>query len=347
MFLAMRTRANDFLTIILCVVCMAFFNWFMTSKLRNSSNSIATIRTAIPTMSTHIIHDRDRAIDKFTERILYSMQKDKFVEKFASCAADQKCHILYWHVQKTGGTYLASRLYYQMNRVAYKSKEWCCHDEFMTNRFRPNPEAYCSREMGVYEVQPIEFAEVIETCRRTASSNSNTFLGLISVREPLERTISAIHQKCNVHTLRLEEPTRSVCERCSYSGNDSDFFDRVTNRTNEFYQGMKSIINNATLDIPILILDNADISDFVYSIEMHATKILKRGNYLADNETFHFPSGKSNAQDKVPKKLCEFGMPATMMKHHATSLEVYRWITQARYGSDSVYANRHQEDGTY
>jgi hypothetical protein len=219
--------------------------------------------------------------------------------------------------------------------VAYSSKEWCCHDSFMTKRFRSDPEGYCRRQLGVYEVRSHHFAEVIETCQNisTMMLDNHTFLGMISIREPLEQTISAIHQQCNVHSGALEEPFRSICERCSYSGNDTSYFDRVTNGTNAIFQGIQSVIVDPSLKVPILILDNVDITDFFQHVESHATNVLRKFGTLTSNETFHFPLGRTNSQDKVPDRLCDFAMPATMMKYHAASLELYRWLTQGRYGS--------------
>jgi hypothetical protein len=319
---------------LLFVLCLLFFNGLIGSRLRSTTQQFSSTKQGkTPILHNSSIYKKNDDVGKITERILYSIHREEFVDKFVSCSIKPTCHILYWHIQKTGGTYIASRLYGGMNLVGYNSKEWCCHGSFMTKRFRPNPEGYCSNKLGVYEVKPHHFKEVIKTCQSLPAMKNRTFVGMISVREPLEQTISAIHQRCNVHSAGLEEPVRSVCERCSYSGNDTVFFDRITNHTNAIFQGMESVIENPAGDIPLLILDNGDISDFFQSVESHATDALKRFGLLTANETFQFPTGRSNAQDKVAGRLCDFGMPATMMKHHATSLRIYRWITQGRYGS--------------
>lgn len=329
------------LFILFLTFCMIFLNGLLGSKLRfttTTQQALSTKQARGYTIHNNIsINDGMKDIDvddddTVPERILYSIEKDRFVDKFVSCAVKKTCHILYWHIQKTGGTYVATRLYYGMNKVGYNSREWCCHDSFMTKRFRPNPEEYCSRKMGVYEVRSHHFTEVIETCHNTSTTDNHTFLGVISVREPLEQTMSAIHQQCNVHSGALEEPFRSICERCSYSGNDTAFFDRITNHTNEIFLGVQTVIEDRTLEIPILILDNVDISDFFQRVESRATDVLRMSGFFSADEAFHFPSGRSNAQDKVPDRLCDFAMPVTMMKHHATSLGLYRWIIQARYG---------------
>jgi hypothetical protein len=285
------------------------------------------------------------------DRIYYAHEPIRFTTEFARCARERQCKLLYWHVQKTGGTYLASRLYKIINRVkgqdGYNSKEWCCHEDFMKRKFRTNTTKYCTMEFGVYEVRPWQYREVVETCRRqqstptppqqrrtvtssenmnitryyyTSSDNNNhsqstrlEHIGLITIREPLERTLSQIHQQCNVHRSHLKPKEREICNRCQYTNNndvegddnhgndDQSFFDHIANTTNKIYQEMKNMIDVGThmaiatttsvegvgdddrwtaqknyLDIPMLILNNEDMDSFFDRLEKHVSNILSK-----------------------------------------------------------------------
>ena len=249
---------------------------------------------------------------------------------FAKCAMHKKCHIVYFHIQKTGGTYIASRLSPVMNLERYNSKEWCCGDSFMYNSFRQNITNYCiNKKMGIYEVTPEQYTEILDTCKQVIPSD-HTMIGLITIREPIQRTISQIHQLCNVNPHRNEQYVQDICERCNYTVNDDDkyFYDKKTNKTNWIYSGVQDVISNTTIDVPLLILDSTDITEFFDTLEDIATQSLRRINSLLDNETFHFPVGRYNPERKT---ICDFAMPSSMMKHHADSLRTYRWILQGMY----------------
>jgi hypothetical protein len=267
-------------------------------------------------------------IDIVNQRIHYGHHPKEFMKTFARCSMDKKCHIVYFHIQKTGGTYIASRLSPVMNLERYNSKEWCCHDSFMNNSFRPNITEYCNKKMGIYEVTPEQYIEIINTCTRAVPSD-HTVIGLITIREPIQRTISQIHQFCNVNPDRNEQYIQDICQRCNYTTDDDKYFyDKITNKTNLIYTGVQDIISDTTIDVPLLILDNTDITEFFDALEDIATQSLRKVNAIPRNETFHFSTGRSNPERKT---ICDFGMPSSMMKQHADSLRTYRWILQGMY----------------
>jgi hypothetical protein len=201
-------------------------------------------------------------------------------------------------------------------------------------RFRVDPFSYCNKKFGVYEVKADQYLEIIQTCKRVMSHNTTTvdatFLGFISIRQPLERTVSAIHQRCNHGRGSTIPSQRNICERCSYSvEEDRFFFDHFVNQTNEIYSGVDALLSDPLLSIPLWFLDNTDITLFFESLEQVATQQMQEAKALPRNETFHFPkSNRTNAQDKVKTKICDFGMTSAMMKNHAGSLKIYRWILE-------------------
>ena len=267
--------------------------------------------------------------------LFYDHDRDGFIEEFATCLLDIKyCKVLYWHVQKTGGTYIASLMHPLFNRKPYISKEWCCNSDFMKLKFRPHIKEMCSKRFGVYEVRSHEFQEVLRTCQdfQNEMMNNNTeatgkdgqhrFIGFVSIREPIQRSVSAIHQTCNVHQSSLQQEVRQTCERCSYDiDDDKPFFDKYVNQTNNFYAGLVDMLVSDSLsviDIPIYVVDNDHISDMFHQLESSIDRGLReRGS----NMTFHFPAGKKNSE--AATTLCNFGMTSHLMKQHHQALDAY------------------------
>lgn len=277
-----------------------------------------------------------------TKNLFYYHDPNLFVQKFSRCLIEgDSCHVFYWHIQKTGGSFLASTLYQIFNRMErYNSKEWCCNDKFMKTNFWQNVSAYCSKRMGVYEVRPHQYQQVVQACQNYLQGRYNTsdaternhrYIGLISIRQPIERTLSAIHQRCNVHSNNLDNVTRSVCERCDYSNDiDKPFFEKFVNDTNDIYTSTKKfMLSSSAMGIPLYVIDNEHMTEFFEKSEEYLTdSLLHAGMYLPNN-TFHFPKGKPNAE--ASQKLCDFGMPSALMKQHRDALNVYHWLWSGEY----------------
>lgn len=264
------------------------------------------------------------------DRLSYHEAPDVLVKEISDCIFDQRyCHVLYWHVQKTGGSYISSKLYPAFNRESYHSKEWCCNDKFMKQAFWPNTSMYCAKRMGVYEVRPEDYKKVLQECTNLArvgpkSTKQHRYIGMISIREPIQRTHSGIHQRCNVHTSKLDNKTHDICERCTYDGDDKGFYEKIVNDTNLVYKGMQGILSDPEIDIPLYVIDNDDIDAFFTQLEESIAHHLNRAGLSLPNGTFQFPSGNANAEAK--QKLCNFGMPSSLMKQHQPALQAYHWF---------------------
>ena len=231
-----------------------------------------------------------------------------------------------------GGSYLASKLYGKLNAEPYRSKEWCCNENFMKQKFQPA--TYCNKQMGVYEVKPKQFQYVLQQCSKY--QYQYRYLGLATIREPLQRTLSGIHQRCNVHSSRLDENTKRVCTKCQYDQDDPDtinIFGKVVNDTNNVYVGLKDLLlNNSKLHIPLLVLDTIHITNFLNGLEGLVTDKLHSVGVLPKNQSFLFPQGTANAEKK--KKICDFGMHSLMMRQHGPSLDAYHWLWAGFYDYD-------------
>ena len=97
--------------------------------------------------------------------LFYHHDPDVFLQQFEECMLDMDyCHVLYWHIQKTGGSYIASRLHPVFNNgTLYNSREWCCNEKFMKHSFKLETENFCSKKLGVYEVRSHEYQQVCQS----------------------------------------------------------------------------------------------------------------------------------------------------------------------------------------
>ena len=266
-------------------------------------------------------------------RFFYHDEPDHFAHEFVRCMFQlDHCHILYWHIQKTGGSFIASRIYPGQTQKHYDSREWCCNSKFMEGEFNKHVPKYCSMNMGVYEVKPHQFKQVIRACqeylpqlKKKDDRMQHRYIGLLSVREPIQRSLSGIHQRCNVHSSQLDKATRAICERCAYVDEDEAFYNKIVNNTNDMYNGMqREILADPSIDIPLFTIDSTHINDFFGKIESIVTSRLMKAGKITSNVTFKLPEGKPNAEKL--EKICDFGMPSTLMKNHLPALKAYHWI---------------------
>ena len=207
-------------------------------------------------------------------------------------------------------------------------------------KFWQNAPSYCSKKLGVYEVRTNEYQQIVLACQKFRDSNSSAlttpkrhrYIGLITIREPIERSLSAIHQRCNVHSSDLDNETQGVCERCNYNEKgDQLFFEKIVKDTNDAYTGLKEFIlsSPSSIDIPFYVLDMEHLSEFVGKLQDTIDKRVRNKFVDQDNRTFHFPKGKSNAEAAM--KLCDFGMPSALMKQHHEALETYHGVWSGEY----------------
>ena len=298
--------------------------WLSSQTLKKGVSFNHTITKLVPT-------GQPRSTSLF-----YNHNRDVFIDEFTKCLLDRDyCKVLYWHIQKTGGTYIASQMHPLFNREPYRSKEWCCNNDFMKARFRPHIKELCSKRFGVYEVRSKEYHEVLRTCQdfqnqmlHNSSATSNRhhrYIGFVSIREPIQRSLSAIHQICNVHQSGLRQQVRQTCERCSYDiDDDKPFFEKYVNQTNNFYTGLMDILVSESLSvlgIPIYVVDNQHIRDMFQQLETSIDNDLKK---KGSNMTFRFPAGTKNSE--AASKLCDFGMTSSLMKQHQEALDAYHRI---------------------
>eukprot|EP00977_Amphora_coffeiformis_P003369 scaffold624_cov176-Amphora_coffeaeformis.AAC.1 len=89
------------------------------------------------------------------------------------------------------------------------------------------------------------------------------FLALASIREPIQRTLSMIHQVCNKNFNGLPSEEKAICKRCSYSGDDKVYWDDHCLKTNQAYANLTYRIPSADL----LIIDSMFLDKFFAMVE--------------------------------------------------------------------------------
>jgi Sulfotransferase family len=243
---------------------------------------------------------------------LFSTSPSEFVTTLLDCMDSDNCHVLYHHIQKTGGSHVASRLFPVFEERSYNSSEWCCNEKFLTERFRQNPQDYCSRKMSIYEIKTDDFAEIHQICHDIYPSRK--FVTLISIREPIQRTLSMIHHQCNKN-FDLKNPyEQAMCLKCAYVNDSIPFWDSFVRQTNTLYANLMDVMQHRNLRLkhlgrkmPIwLILDNLMIDPFFDLIESSLSEKTMKGRW-----------------NKEQTKICNFGMPSIMMKNLLPAQAVY------------------------
>ncbi|KAI2490541.1 hypothetical protein MHU86_24019 [Fragilaria crotonensis] len=244
--------------------------------------------------------------------MMFTSSPPAFVDEVVSCLRSETCHILYHHVQKTGGSSVASRLFPLVEQREYNSNEWCCNEKLL-DRFRLHPREYCSRKLSVYEVKAPQYHEIMETCKHLHPSHY--YLSLISVREPIQRTLSMIHHQCNKNFDHKNAIEQSICSNCTYTPESAWFWDQFTTQTNTIYVELLEMVQNETRQrllhhrptkLTWLFLDNSMIDPFLELFKLT----------MQVNLTY----GKSNKENT---HVCNFGMTSSMMKDLRRSQMIY------------------------
>lgn len=327
---------------------LAIGNVFLLSKLAaidknirgsNESFDAPDMIKKLPTEKVQAVHVSTNIHDgssKMNNLVVYNHNPNDFADTFAKCSFyNPNCKIHYHHVQKTGGSRLASRLYPVFsNGGKYSSKQWCCQDEMM-DRVNANVSHYCEHnKFGIYEVSAPQYSAVIQSCidyndtpkrNETQLPNEpNEIIGLMTIREPIQLTLSQLHHQCNKNFKQKSPQEQKMCRSCNFLKNQTYFMEYVK-QTNMVYleiareiprlltmlNGQATEYHHETVH-KMMILDQADIDSFFKSLESRSPD----GTVI--------PDGRGNEEQT---KHCYFGVTSHMMKALRPSLEIYRHLS--------------------
>ena len=279
------------------------------------SSILLTLGVFLRFVTPSSTYNNNSTVQKAPFFTLFSTSSSEFVVTLLDCMKSDTCHILYHHIQKTGGSYVASRLFPVFEGRSYNSTEWCCNDKFLIERFRLNPQDYCSRKLSIYEIKTDDFAEIHQTCHDIYPSRK--FVTLISIREPIQRTLSMIHHQCNKN-FDLKNPyEQAMCRTCAYVNDSIPFWDSFVRQTNTLYANLMDVMQHRNLRLrhlgrrkpTWLILDNLLIDPFFDLLEISISNKIIKGRW-----------------NKEKTKICNFGMPSIMMKNLIPAQAVYNGI---------------------
>ena len=307
--------------------------------------------------------------------INYLLETDTFLATLSNCIQDDKCHIQYLHTWKTGGTTIEKSIF---RSIFPNNKIQSCCREITMKEFRSNSYDACMKPFNSYQVMGKDFREIVQTCLQIYHEHSHTkndnymindhgyddrgihtkkstnttsgwmednklhrMVILATFRDPIQQSLSAIHQLCNNFFDFRSPAAQQACSQCSYE-KDSKFWDKKTIHTNELYDSLyKDVIlwqeemnkyDNANddgvgvgkVDLKLLTLDSVDITPcFTKLVDwLSPPYSIRLREKIQDKEH----------QVKNPELLqtCDFGFHSVIIKHLAPSIAIYRNLTLGR-----------------
>ena len=296
----MVSHQNPFVLAIIGIFCWATF-WTIGSN-KSLSNTTRTMCSQEHRLSTV----DENAMDGKT--INFHLHPNKFVNELTECFNDADCRIYYYHFPKSGGTGIEER----MARIFPPRLGSCCSKTLM-NHFHRKPNRFCSAKFSSYQVDSSDFLdEIVPTC--IANTGVRAVI-LVSIREPIQRTLSQIHQICNKNFKMRTNVTKSACTRCSYE-QDKVFWDNFVQDTNRQYVELMDVASAKISNTTVLSVDLMDLS------------ALYRDLFAA---TRHVTFNKSTSANPEMTNRCNFGFKSEMFRGLRLSTEVYRNLTLGVY----------------
>jgi len=240
--------------------------------------------------------------------INFRLQSNLFVNQLTRCFDDDDCRIHYLHFGKTGGSGMENRMF----KAFPPYLDSYCKGSIM-KQFHERTSEYCNAKFSSYQVSSPDFVNtIVPTCMRQTGSRA---VVLVSFREPIQRSLSYIHQMCNKNLRHRNRVTRRACARCSYD-EDTKFWDQKVVHFNQEYKELLNVTTTKIDNASILSIDSVDLN-LLYDKLFAAT----------NHEAFRL-SQKTNAE---VTRRCNFGFKSDMFRGLAPSSEVYRNLTLGMY----------------
>ena len=272
--------------------------------------------------------DLDRAVPEVGHPINFYRDPDAFVSAFASCASDEGCRIYYHHVGKTGGTTVETRMF-DLFPPKFEHGTSCCGHTAM-DRFQERRDDYCDAKFTSYQVKGGHFRDIVSECMSDRSEGEaggvdggridgrpperRSSIALVSFREPIQRTLSSIHQTCNKNKSRRREETRAACERCSYDiEEDRAVWDGLIKRTNLLYEGIALVSRMVIGGVQVLTIDTVDVDNFFTRLRSALSP--------------RWEVSTSGVRNTESLSLCNFGMTSDIFRALTPSETIYRNLT--------------------
>ena len=302
-----RSRHSSIVKLFLVGACFAAT--FTLLSIQESSEIIGARLAMSHQPMIHLPTNKTRSTTR-SKNINFRLEPTEFVSELMNCFDDDKCRIYFYHFGKSGGSGLENRMFKVFPPY---------QDSFMRGKllkqFREEPRKLCLAKFSSYQVSSPEFVNtIIPTCMK--ETGGSRAIILVSFREPIQRSLSFIHQMCNKYQRNRSPETRQACSRCSYDLDPAFWNERMQN-CNQEYVDLQTMINTKTANTSILSVDMVDLS-FLYE------KLFLATNHQAFQQQPHTTNAEA-------VQRCNFGFKSEMFRNLATSSEVYRNLTLAKY----------------
>ena len=159
-------------------------------------------------------------------RINFMHEPDAFVEIIESCEKSDDCKLIFHHTFKTGGTTIEK----SMSNIWQQQHNNSCCDEQRMRKFFQFRDFFCSQKFSSHQVNASAFFDAVHECiynyPAEQSLRTPRLVLLTSFREPIQMTVSQIHQMCNRHPDRRSPRVLAACQACTYE-NFTDVWDEM------------------------------------------------------------------------------------------------------------------------
>lgn len=303
-----RSRPASVVKLFLVGACFAAT--FSLLSIKESNSEIMGARLMSHQPMIHLTTNKTQSPTTRSKNINFRLEPTEFVSKLTNCFEDDNCRIYFYHFGKSGGSGLENRMFkvfppYQDSFMGGK----------LLKQFQEEPRKFCRAKFSSYQVSSPDFVNaIIPTCMNETDGGPRAII-LVSFREPIQRSVSFIHQMCNKYQRHRSKETRQACSRCSYDL-DPAFWNEHIQSFNQEYVDLQTLINTKTINANVLSVDMVDLS-FLYEQLFLAT----------NHQAFRQPH-TTNAE---ATQRCNFGLKSGMFRSLATSSEVYRNLTLAKY----------------
>uniref|UniRef100_A0A7S3P7W5 Sulfotransferase n=1 Tax=Amphora coffeiformis TaxID=265554 RepID=A0A7S3P7W5_9STRA len=255
-----------------------------------------------------------------------------FIARFQSCTTDPRCHVMYHHVSKTGGTTLEQALFPVFGQDVMHT---CCHQR-LRQRFFENPEEFCNLKFSSWQMFDDEFLEVVHTCQQADPKRRS--LLLTTFREPTRTLLSYIHQMCNKLLHKRTIRVREACEACLYE-NSTDVWHFmafiIQRQITGAYRVSRSIMDTGDQDEYYVHHNSSTATVKVYTPHEHKVQ-----NFTLDKTRLQVLTMETNDVDSFlwhwqpesifgvanPEKAgrCSFRLTTELLKELRPALSTYR-----------------------
>ena len=266
----------------------------------------------------------------------FNLHPDLFISAVSDCILDQRCRILYHHVGKSGGTTIEDTFFRIFPVPGSKEGHLksCCGPALLgrLNEDDMMRRQYCEAKFASYQVSGKHILELVNGCMNLTNGVSGSgsedtgddlqkydrTVIITSLREPIQRCLSSIHQMCNKHLGSRSNATILACMACRYDVH-TEIWQKIVNMTNEHYIGIELVLTTANLpSVQALSIDMLDINDFFAGLRI---ALAPKGVEVPET-TWRNPEKST---------VCSFQMPSEMMKDLSQSLAIYRNVTAGGY----------------